>query len=156
MLSPTWEWLRLVQEQHGCRVKTRPVLCFSFFLSPLSLALYLVLSTHSKCSEAFQQSRQGVCISSSQSWFTLGWSLIYCLSDWLTHWLLADHSVCCSLVNNTANMRQRQEGGWQLKNLHKASCWSWGPAEGGLVRRAAPHRKTVRRLLLPTHIHAVS
>lgn len=38
--------------------------------------------------------------------------------------------------------RGRQEG-WQLKNLHNPSCWSRGPAEGGLVRpiltQSLPH-----------------
>ena len=49
--------------------------------------------------------------------FTHGCSLIYCLSDWLTHWLLAVCSVCASLVNSTVNVRQRQAGGLAAEKL---------------------------------------
>lgn len=36
-------------------------------------------------------------------------------------------------------MRQRQAGGLAAENLHNPSCWSRGPAKGGLVRLIVPH-----------------
>lgn len=49
--------------------------------------------------------------------FTHHWRLIYCLSDWLTHWLLADRSACSSLVNINVKVRQRQAGGLAAEKL---------------------------------------
>lgn len=51
-------------------------------------------------------------------------------------WLLVNCSVCSSLLNNTANVRQRQAGGLADESLHNPSCWSWGPAEGVFEHRS--------------------
>lgn len=118
MMSPTCKWLWFVQEQHGYRVKIKALLLSFPSSSPLlSPAVNLInVPLFSGGKETLKRSKSEVYFS-SQPCFKLGWSLIYCLSDWLPHWLLPDRSVCLSRGNCNENVRQRHAGGLAVEKL---------------------------------------
>lgn len=123
MMSPTCEWLWFVQEQHGYQVTRRAgLLCFPSSSPLLYLAVDLPVKLWSLLpllrEKKLEKEKNRRCISPAVSLcFTHGWWLIYCLSDWLTHWLLADRSACSSLVNINVKVRQRQAGGLAAEKL---------------------------------------
>lgn len=90
MMSPTCEWLWFVQEQHSYRFSRRSGLLCCPSSSPLwSLSLPVKLSKTASSFKRREVNRRCIPRLLSDFCFTHGCSLIYCLSDWLTHWLLA-------------------------------------------------------------------